>query len=47
MGQNLLVRQPAVRKKLGIPKYKRHEQTATAKKGFVQAVKEGKAYLFD
>ena len=39
--QASLVRTPALRKKLGIPPFKRHAQTEVQKKGFVQAMKDG------
>lgn len=43
--QNQLVRTAAVRKKLGIPEFKRHAPpTETSKKGFVQAMREGMEY---
>jgi len=38
--QASLVRQPAVRKKLGIPEFKRHRKTGKSQKGFVQSVRE-------
>lgn len=42
--QASLVRQPAVRKKLGIPEFKRHRKTGKSQKGFVQSVREGMEY---
>merc|ERR1712024_270904 len=38
--QASLVRTPALRKKLGIPPFKRHAPTEVQKKGFVQAMKD-------